>query len=457
MAKLTRLQASADVFAFPRTRQVPIQDERQLAMAWQVVDAVKNVTEIERLEARGKIIARAKELNVDTTKWLKIATMSLELSSLSAMSLTVPTTEDHPNKMEFSGVLTKVDQASDLAPHGSYGKKVLIPKAVAETALPTLLGMGIDLTSDMKGHDRKKKIGVITAANVDGSDVRISGFFYANDFPKEVTMIQANKGDLGFSFEAERILVADLESDPLRIESLIFTGAAILRKHSAAYHSTSIAAQAEENEMTKEELAAALALALAPITTRLDTIEKNRIEAASVADKVANHAKSLKDTAAAMQAAGVGCHATRGHAAILNHMADEMMAEAHRGSIPSVYNGMSIYGSAELAGADPEIKKQLKELKDGLDAANTENASLKTKVKDLEAKSSAGSGPDRKTIPPRITSLMAKGNIILPTDAGEKLSVAALDAALKSTSLSTNDRLELKVGLERAGLLQLAV
>jgi len=453
MARLTRLQASADVFAFPRTRQVPIQDERQLAMAWQVVDAVKNVTEVERLEARGKIVARAKELNVDTTKWLKIATMSLELSSLSAMSLSVPTTENHPNKMEFSGVLTKVDQASDLAPHGSYGKKVLIPKDVAEKALPTLLGMGIDLTTNMKGHDRKKKIGVITAAHVDGNDVRIGGFFYANDFPKECQSIQANKEILGFSFEAERILVADLESDPLRIESLIFTGAAVLEKNSAAYHSTSIAAQAEEKEMTKEELAAALALALTPITTRLDAIEQKRIEAASVADKVANHAKALKDTAAAMQAAGVGCHATRGHAAILNHMADEMMAEAHRGSIPSVYSGMSMYGSAET-GADTETKKQLKELKDGLDAANSTNADLKTKIKDLEAKASSGSGPDRKTIPPRITSLMAKGNITL--DAGEKLSIAALDAALKSTSLSTNDRLELKVGLERAGLLQKA-
>jgi len=453
MARLTRLQASADVFAFPRTRQVPIQDERQLAMAWQVVDAVKNVTEVERLEARGKIVARAKELNVDTTKWLKIAMMSLELSSLSAMSLSVPTTENHPNKMEFSGVLTKVDQASDLAPHGSYGKKVLIPKDVAEKAIPTLLGMGIDLTTNMKGHDRKKKIGVITAAHVDGNDVRIGGFFYANDFPKECQSIQANKEILGFSFEAERILVADLESDPLRIESLIFTGAAILEKNSAAYHSTSIAANAEENEMTKEELAAALALALTPITTRLDAIEQKRIEAASVADKVANHAKALKDTAAAMQAAGVGCHATRGHAAILNHMADEMMAEAHRGSIPSVYSGMSMYGSAET-GADTETKKQLKELKDGLDAANSTNADLKTKIKDLEAKASSGSGPDRKTIPPRITSLMAKGNITL--DAGEKLSIAALDAALKSTSLSTNDRLELKVGLERAGLLQKA-
>ena len=205
--------------------------------------------------------------------------------------------------------------------------------------------------------------------------------------------------------------------------------------------------------MTKEELAAALALALTPITTRLDAIEQKRIEAASVADKVANHAKALKDTAAAMQAAGVGCHATRGHAAILNHMADEMMAEAHRGSIPSVYSGMSMYGSAET-GADTETKKQLKELKDGLDAANSTNADLKTKIKDLEAKASSGSGPDRKTIPPRITSLMAKGNITL--DAGEKLSIAALDAALKSTSLSTNDRLELKVGLERAGLLQKA-
>lgn len=444
LTKEQRMALPSSHFAFPSTRQCPIHDEKHVVMAMSQIDNTKGATELERVEARARVVARGTELKMDMSRWIRGLSFSVQ-----AMSLDVPETEDHPNKMDFSGVLTKVDQSSDLAPHGSMGKKVFIAKEVAEKALPTLLGMAIDLTSTMKGHDRKRKIGVITAATVEGSDVRIKGFFYANDFPEEVQMIQANKEDLGFSFEAERIVVESLEQDPLKIQSLVFTGAAVLHKKSAAYQTTSLAASAEETEMDKEQYDALMA-AISGLGTRVEKIEKTRLEAASVADKVAAHAKTLHECANAMSAAGIGCHATRGHSAILRHMADEMMAEAHRGLMPSTYHGMSMYAAGDQ-GEDSEIKKELKTLKDGLKAAQDENAALKTKVTDLSARADKQSAPDRKTLPARIQSLMAKGALTLPEN-GEKFSISKIDAVLKGTSLNPSERIEVKIGLERAGL-----
>ena len=205
--------------------------------------------------------------------------------------------------------------------------------------------------------------------------------------------------------------------------------------------------------MDKEQFDALMA-AIGGIDTRLKKVEQDRIEAASVADKVAQHAKSLKDCAAAMAAAGLGNHATRGHARILEHMADTMMAEAYQGRLPSEYSGMSFYAGADNrqqltvdAAAKEAHDKEIKELKDGLAAANTI-------IKDLQAQAQKNGAPERKTLPSRIQSLMAKGSLEMP--ANGKFTITGIDAALKGTSLNPQERLEVKIGLDRQGLIEKA-
>jgi len=421
-------------------------------MAWDMVDRTKGLSEAQRKTARSRILSRAKELGVDTKDWHKIDAMSFGFTSLSAMALECPHVEDHPNRVPFSGILTRVDQASDMSPHGAFGRRVFISKSVAEQALPSLLGMAVDYREDQSGHDRRKKIGVIMSANLEGDAVHISGFLYGNDFKEEVAKIQDDKDSLGFSFEAEQVLVGDLTQDPLRIESLCFTGAAILEKKKAAYMSTSLAAAAEESKMEKEQFDTIMA-SIKGITDRLGTVEEKvgkTIEASSVADKVKEHADALKTCAAGMEAAGVGAHPTRGHVHVLRHMADNLMAEAHQGRISAEYHAPGMYASASLnaaaEAANAEIKKEVKELREGI-------ASITTILKDVQAKA-ATPAPDRKTLPARISSLLAKGSVTLGD--GEKLTVTKLDAALKGTSLSPQDRMELKIGLERAGILEKA-
>ncbi|MGO8867324.1 MAG: hypothetical protein ACLQME_12550 [Alphaproteobacteria bacterium] len=177
-----------------------------------------------------------------------ISALRFELGSLAAMSLAVPATPGHVNKHPFTGVLTKIDRPSDSAPQGSGGKRVLLTRKAAAAALESLLGMGVGFTPKLDGHDATRKIGVITAADIKGNDLQIAGFFYAADFPNEVARIRTDQAAMGFSFEAQRILIEDAEADPLVITACVFTGAAVLQKGRGAYLTTSLAASAAGSE-----------------------------------------------------------------------------------------------------------------------------------------------------------------------------------------------------------------
>src|SRR6266513_2860292 len=86
--------------------------------------------------------------------------------SLSAMSIALPKLARHPNRLPFRGVLTVLDVPSDRAPAGARGHRVLLTRAAAEAALPSLLGMALDYTPALDGHDARRKVGIITSADI---------------------------------------------------------------------------------------------------------------------------------------------------------------------------------------------------------------------------------------------------------------------------------------------------
>jgi hypothetical protein len=59
---------------------------------------------------------------------------------LEAMAVKFPHVDGHPNRVPFEGVLTMVNAASDKAPAGARGHRVMLTHAAAEAALPSLLG-----------------------------------------------------------------------------------------------------------------------------------------------------------------------------------------------------------------------------------------------------------------------------------------------------------------------------
>lgn len=441
---LTKEQRDAlpsEDFAVPDKRMLPMHDRIHLNMGWSMLDHTKGLSEGERAEARRRLLHRAKELGIDTSDWKAHQSARLDMQPagsgdgglhamrFEAMALNVPETPGHPNKIPFSGVMTRIDQPSDNPVGGANGKRVLIPKAVAEAALPSLLSMGIDYQPNLSGHDPTKKIGVITAATIEGDGIQIEGILYGADFPAVVNEIRSKKQLLGFSYEAQAAVV-DWNKDPVEVTSCVFTGAAILFKDKAAYTTTSLEASASTEiiEMDMKELLEAVKTAVkeetAPLVKDIADLKAStgRIEASSVLHKVKPHADKIRSCAAAMEAEGMGGHERYGHVAVLNRMADKMEAESVMGKLPHLWRDHDWMEAAADKGENDAMK-----------AAKTQIDDLTAKVKELEGKAFAASAsPGRPT---EVAQAAKPGLHVAHTDLGAK------DAELKAAGASTVQRL----------------
>jgi len=183
--------------------------------------------------------------------------------SMESMAIAMPAVTGHPNRVGFKGVLTIVDVASDKPPAGARGHRVLLTRRAAEAAIPSLLGMALDYAPALDRHDVRRKIGVITRAEIVGREVEVSGFLYARDFPEIVreierktpTLAQRTRKDrapsyrldgrgarpstsLGMSYEIADAQIQDIRASVWVLNKVTFTGAAILLREKAAYHAT---------------------------------------------------------------------------------------------------------------------------------------------------------------------------------------------------------------------------
>ena len=197
---------------------------------------------------------------------------------LDAMSVAMPHVVGHPNRLPFRGVLTLVGTASQRSPSGARGHRVMLTRAATEAALPSLLGMALDYAPSLDAHDARRKIGIITQADIVpmpqsktsrltaapplspgapplspsfgdrvGSQnpigqIAISGYLFAHDFPDVVDEIRAQAGStLGMSYEIADATVPNQEAAIWTVTAFTFTGAAVLHRDKAAYPQTWIA------------------------------------------------------------------------------------------------------------------------------------------------------------------------------------------------------------------------
>jgi len=179
--------------------------------------------------------------------------------SVDSMAIEMPAVHGHPNRAGFRGVLTIVDVASDKSPSGARGHRVLLTRRAAEAAIPSLLGMALDYSPALDRHDARRKIGLITRAEIVGRVIEVGGFLYAKDFPEIVAEIgrpgrtrasvsagresadqnvRATHAGLGMSYEITDALVEDMTAKVWVLNRVTFTGAAVLRRDKAAYRST---------------------------------------------------------------------------------------------------------------------------------------------------------------------------------------------------------------------------
>lgn len=170
--------------------------------------------------------------------------------NLESMAIELPTFHGHPNREPFRGVLTLVDTPSDKAPAGSRGHRVILTRSAAERALPSLLGMALDYSPRLDRHDARRKVGVITSAEIVGLAIELRGYLFAKDFPEIVRQIESGvihagtpsrrrpQNPLGMSYEISDASVADTRAKVWTLTRVTFTGAAILRRDKAAYRNT---------------------------------------------------------------------------------------------------------------------------------------------------------------------------------------------------------------------------
>ena len=170
---------------------------------------------------------------------------------LEAMALAMPEVAGHPNRLPFRGVLTLVGVASQRAPNGARGHRVMLTRGATDAALPSLLGMALDYAPSLDSHDVRRKIGIITEANIvpmhpvlspasghnhrnergprpggalTGSSraigqLAVSGYLFAHDFPDVVDEIRAQAAapgsTLGMSYEMTNVEVPNQNSHHL--------------------------------------------------------------------------------------------------------------------------------------------------------------------------------------------------------------------------------------------------
>jgi hypothetical protein len=157
-----------------------------------------------------------------------------------AMAVEFPEVHGHPNRLPFEGVLTLVDVASDKAPSGARGHRVVLTRTAAEAAMPSLMGMAVDYKAGWDGHNARQKCGIITAAELDGNRLMVAGYLFARDFPEFAPEEEPAVGRLmGMSYELADAHVDDMRAPVWRLTRATFTGAAILLREKAAYKSTS--------------------------------------------------------------------------------------------------------------------------------------------------------------------------------------------------------------------------
>jgi hypothetical protein len=173
------------------------------------------------------------------------------------MAVEFPEVEGHPNRLPFEGCLTLVDVASDKAPSGARGHKVVLTGEAAEAALPSLLGMAVDFKAGWDGHDARQKCGIITSARLEakaeGRRLLVGGYLYAKDYPEmeaRLGSVTAHGEEMGMSYELADAKVADMRAPVWTLTQATFTGAAILLREKAAYRATSFRVRRRSSQRT---------------------------------------------------------------------------------------------------------------------------------------------------------------------------------------------------------------
>ena len=146
-------------------------------------------------------------------------------------------------------------------------------------------------------------------------------------------------------------------------------------------------------------------------------------------------------------------------------MASSMRSESAVGKVPHIFrdHDYPYSASAELVVAAPAInvEKQIADaiaaavapLSAALKAADDKLAAASTQISDLKAgKRLDVTPPERKTLTPAITAILAKANLSMP-EGDATLDRGLVNKAMKDAGIDSQKSIAMKIALERCGLL----
>jgi hypothetical protein len=352
---------------------------------------------------------------------------------LEAMALGMPDVVGHPNRLPFRGLLTLVGTPSQHSPSGSRGHRVALTYKAADAALPSLLGMALDYSPQMDSHDVRRKIGIITEAEIKpavngpgraSGELTVAGFLYAQDFPDVMRELRAGDAVLGMSYEIANAWVPDTAAAVWTVTKFTFTGAAVLRRDKAAYPQTWIrvedAGAAVERSMKQ----------VAASVIQMPNFEKSYIVGEHRMDPETN-----ESTAPANESVD-GQNTTDRLAQATQSLAEALV------NINAQFE--SLHAKVDRIVAAIEESPAAGDQQEKISLAAGRLAELEKANQDLKAQAARAR---RKTLSPLVTTLLAKegveGDALIETPVVEK--------AL--SGLSIEQRIAVKAELARAGIL----
>jgi hypothetical protein len=174
---------------------------------------------------------------------------------------TLEASNPNANTTPLKGVLFRIDEPSETAPSKGSAYPLLIPRDVAEKAMEfvnSTPGLPLDADDSFLKHANEKIVGIMSSAEIEGSDFIVKGHLFDWNKKDTVKAIVLNQDNLGMSLngKASGNIVPMNDSKVFQLSNLEILGANILLKNRATYQKTrismdEIAASATENQLTE--------------------------------------------------------------------------------------------------------------------------------------------------------------------------------------------------------------
>jgi hypothetical protein len=149
--------------------------------------------------------------------------------------------------MTFHGILFNVNKASNKAPAGARGHRILLRECVIKDALVQLIGKPIWMSEKISNKYSKNLrchsthttedsaiIGYIKHTKIIRDKFIISGPIVVSKANRILTL-QASQEILGLSYDATACLIDDLNEEIWRCSAATFIGVNVLPQHTTAY------------------------------------------------------------------------------------------------------------------------------------------------------------------------------------------------------------------------------